>query len=600
MDELTNEFIKISNLYKLYCTDAGFRNKKIEIPTFQRLKCWNNDMSKCLISSIYEKYPIGIITTYLHTIDKNTSKLIVIDGLQRINTIVSYLEQPFANKYHADELLNEIDNFSKTNNINKKIISAVFDRYFCKNNFGYSGKTIKNRKDDPIRLALVGLPPSIDNDKSNKLYELLQVLSDKFSDKFPDFLEYNVQIAICHCTEDVLPKIFENLNMNSKKLEANEILAATWQHKPDIIIENPDIIANIDTYYKQVEDIYKNKIRFNQEKQERMDNTKYNCYEYIMGLAPFMINRIDNIDIRNIFYNDNKIIKKQVIFDMITVILSDKCMSKDIPDIITNYNSDELNAFENEVMGAIDFTVKVMKWAYMAYDKMVFSHMSIYNFIVVFRSYFKNKQIIDENSDYYIQLFTLHMFLNKVTSNNINVSIRNISSIPKKCILFMNKISVSSIKDAVVKLHYKNNKSTVPYFFFLLNKYNMNESNHYNISSLSAKNKLSNKSSLWKYIVSSDVISKFNNARLKQCANNIGNIYFSPNVIDYMRDRKDDSVDINDYTNCIINEEFRKNILVKLIDYVDTSNIADILKTIELRTGELINIFIRTFKFLIV
>jgi len=148
MDELTNEFMKISNLYKLYCTEQGFKNKKIEIPTFQRLKCWDEDMSKRLIASIYKKYPIGIITTYLHRVDKNTEKLIIIDGLQRINSIVSYLEHPFGNKYHDNELREEIENFSKILDIDKNIIGLTLIP-FISNNF-----RLLNVTDDQLLKAL--------------------------------------------------------------------------------------------------------------------------------------------------------------------------------------------------------------------------------------------------------------------------------------------------------------------------------------------------------------------------------------------------------------------------------------------------------------
>ena len=600
MDELTNEFMKISNLYKLYCTEQGFKNKKIEIPTFQRLKCWDEDMSKRLIASIYKKYPIGIITTYLHRVDKNTEKLIIIDGLQRINSIVSYLEHPFGNKYHDNELREEIENFSKILDIDKNIISNIFTQYFSSENFKYSGKLIKNRRDDPIKIALTELLPPIDIDKSNRLYELLNDLSNKFIDKFYDLLEYQVQIAICHCTEQELPEIFENLNVNSKKLEANEIFAATWQYQPDIIVENISIITNINLYYRHIENVYGNKIRFDLEKQINMSNGKYNCYEYLMGLAQLIIDRIGRDDIRNIFYdkiNDTKTIKKQVIFDMVTIILSDKCVATDIPKMITSFNIYELRIFEELVLDAADFTVKVVEWAYQAYDKMVFGkNISIYHFTIVFRTYFKNKQLIEENRRYYIQLFTLHLFLNKLTSGIVNINSQNIKNIPKKCNIYMGKVSAVIMKDAIMKAHHKNNQTLVPYFFFLLNKYNMINSNHYNVKSLSTTKRFGNKSSLWKNIVTGEVISKLNDIRLIRSMNNMGNIYFSPNVINYMNDVRDECVNINDYNNCVISEEFRLGILVKLNEDVETSNVTNILKMIDMRTEALINIFLDTFK----
>ena len=100
---------------------------------------------------------------------------------------------------------------------------------------------------------------------------------------------------------------------------------------------------------------------------------------------------------------------------------------------------------------------------------------------------------------------------------------------------------------------------------------------------------------MWKNLVTSEDIKKLNDNKLKQILYDIGNVYFSPNVINYMSDENEDDCDINDYRLCVINEEFRINMLVKLNEYLDTSNVEGVLKVINVRTNELINIFIDTY-----
>jgi len=594
--DLDNEFIKLCDLHTMYHSERGFKRRKIEIPSFQRFKCWNDNMRKCLISSIYKRFPIGTITTYLDKIEKNTEKLIIIDGLQRINTIISYLEDPFNNNYNKEILLKQIEDTYKSLDINPIIIREIFLSYFSKQNFSILNKVTKNRNNDPIKVSLAKLPQTINSKKFSDLYDIIADLTNEFNEKFKKLCDYQVHVTVCYCDEDVLPEIFENLNVNSKKLEPNEIFAATWQKKSSITIENSKIVKNIGSYYKQFEVIYGAKIRFDEKKMISIQNKSFNCYEYLMGFGQLMVDHISDAGLKKYFYttvDKHKLIKKQLIFDIITILISDKCLASEVPIKLNSLNEHELNEFECLVLESISFTVKVMKWALFAYDRIIFNNMSLHSFAIILLVFFKNHINVKKNEDYYIELFVLHMFFDRMMLNFVNITIQNIAVIPKKCDEYMNKISELDMKNAILKINKKSNKMIAFYFFFLLNKFQMIEYDYYNTVELNVKKR--EEISMWKKIVSSKFITKINNSELKQCENNIGNIYFSPCVINCSQEMNDEN-NMNDYEAFVINEEIRQELLIKLNEYLNITNIDGLLNIINARSKGLIDIFINKYK----
>ena len=91
-DELKVEKITIYKFYKeQYKKDLFYVNRK-----YQRKLVWTLQEKKDLIDTIYRKYPIPmfLIASYIDT--DNLLKWEIIDGLQRINAIVSFIDGDYA------------------------------------------------------------------------------------------------------------------------------------------------------------------------------------------------------------------------------------------------------------------------------------------------------------------------------------------------------------------------------------------------------------------------------------------------------------------------------------------------------------------------
>lgn len=91
-------------------------NKKIVVPMFQRGKRWNKNQEKTFIDSLIKGYPVGTMLFY-ETFEDNKKIYILVDGLQRGNSIKKYMTNPtefFYDDSISDEFCGEIDARIKT------------------------------------------------------------------------------------------------------------------------------------------------------------------------------------------------------------------------------------------------------------------------------------------------------------------------------------------------------------------------------------------------------------------------------------------------------------------------------------------------------
>ena len=68
-------------------------NKKIVVPMFQRGKRWKKGQEQKFIDSLIKGYPVGTMLFY-ETYEDNKRTYILVDGLQRGNSIKKYMTNP--------------------------------------------------------------------------------------------------------------------------------------------------------------------------------------------------------------------------------------------------------------------------------------------------------------------------------------------------------------------------------------------------------------------------------------------------------------------------------------------------------------------------
>lgn len=70
-------------------------NKRIVVPMFQRGKRWKRSQEEKFIDSLIKGYPVGTMLFY-ETYEDNKRTYILVDGLQRGNSIKKYMMNPTA------------------------------------------------------------------------------------------------------------------------------------------------------------------------------------------------------------------------------------------------------------------------------------------------------------------------------------------------------------------------------------------------------------------------------------------------------------------------------------------------------------------------
>lgn len=68
-------------------------NKRIVVPMFQRGKRWSKLQEQTFIDSLIKGYPVGTMLFY-ETFEDNKRTFILVDGLQRGNSIKKYMNNP--------------------------------------------------------------------------------------------------------------------------------------------------------------------------------------------------------------------------------------------------------------------------------------------------------------------------------------------------------------------------------------------------------------------------------------------------------------------------------------------------------------------------
>ena len=79
---------------KLFSYMEGRGDHRLIVPMFQRNICWKEDQEDCFIDSLAKGYPVG--SMLFHETDMNGGKAyVLIDGLQRCDTIKKHMRKPF-------------------------------------------------------------------------------------------------------------------------------------------------------------------------------------------------------------------------------------------------------------------------------------------------------------------------------------------------------------------------------------------------------------------------------------------------------------------------------------------------------------------------
>jgi len=403
-------------------------DRVIEIPRFQRKRSdeWTTKREKQLIKSIKQKFPIGSLTLYRITYQKPV-KYIIIDGLQRIITILKYYDNPYEFKNIDKKIQEIIKNICEENEqieeLNK-ICSKWFTKKYLGNYYELKEYNYVNKQNE-----LISMFNNIEQEITNTIVE--KIINDtKNLKEFINISDYQLAIMICTCNEEHLFKIFERLNTASAHLKEYEICAARWNQYDYINIDNKTITEEINKYYLSLKKSSQEISIFND---MHIIENKHNLCEYLFGLKGYLDNKYE------IFKNFDM----NLIFKIIGCCLNKKGSYSAIPEsLLIIFKNDKIKELESKLFESIDFTLKIVENLFIKKNSKT---TQIHILSCIISTYYNNYNQINRNQEYYIDLISIHYLNDKLIKRWTRVLSNTIPNILNDFI-YLEKINTETFK----------------------------------------------------------------------------------------------------------------------------------------------------------
>lgn len=215
---------------------------RIELPKFQRGFVWNKNKKNEFVQTLHEGLPFGALLVYPKS-QSADSKLLLLDGQQRLSTIQQYRNNPL----HFWKPLN-YDIYTRTlDSINARLgeENALDEKKFDK---------LVSKEDD-----LADWADNVDDkDTRKQVRDEIKDLQTKV-DEFVDLDSLGILAIKFIGSEDKIAEVFANLNKGGIPLSKYEIFSAAWINTeiallgPSESLEQDDILNYVKSYYNNME-----------------------------------------------------------------------------------------------------------------------------------------------------------------------------------------------------------------------------------------------------------------------------------------------------------------------------------------------------------
>ena len=262
-------------------------NKVISVPMFQRGKRWTKEQQQTFIDSLLKGYPVGTMLFY-ETFEGGKQTYILVDGLQRGNSIKKYMNDPtefFYDSSISDEFCESIlqivdapapENYPAVRVILKSFITTQ--------------KTFKSLQYFAPAKALA--------EKFHAGFETIESLIDAIAHFFDERQSLYDQIAstvipviVYHGDESNLPEIFDRINSKGTALDQYEVYAAAWPVNRRFSVKNEDIVNAVTRKYDAfIADGY---TVHNYDRGKMHTSKMLTAFEYLFGLSKVLVNKYD-------------------------------------------------------------------------------------------------------------------------------------------------------------------------------------------------------------------------------------------------------------------------------------------------------------------
>lgn len=318
-------------------------NKRIVVPMFQRGKRWSKLQEQTFIDSLIKGYPVGTMLFY-ETFEDNKRTYILVDGLQRGNSIKKYMNNPtefFYDDSISDEFCERISDQLKKTDLDdytkiRSLLTAFIKEQRTFKNLQYF--TVAKQIADEFNAGYEPIGSMIDIITS--FFEERQDLYDKIAGTVIPVIVYTGE-------ESNLPDIFDRINSKGTPLDQYEVYAAAWPVNEKYTISNTDIIEHIVRKYDTfMEDGY---LIHGYSREEMRTQKRVNAFEYLFGLGKYLVDKYEILGFNKNLADDTV---NPLAFELINACLND---ADRIRVLYKNLQTIDLNELETAVYKAIDF-----------------------------------------------------------------------------------------------------------------------------------------------------------------------------------------------------------------------------------------------------
>ena len=327
-------------------------NKVIVVPMFQRGKRWKEEQETTFIDSLKKGYPVGTMLFY-KKVENNQEIYMLVDGLQRGNTIKKYISNPtqyFSKTSISEDVVNDIFGILGIVNAEKVIKSKVKE---CIVTSIREAKSVDDVEAYDIAKIIIKEMPTNATEALDKIIGVLKPFLKKYKENFEEIAKSTIPVIVYSGEEDSLQDIFERINSKGTPLTQYEVYAASWPIDKKFRIENDKVIEKILKKYDVLADDDFTVYGYNRD--ELRLNKRVNAFEYLFGLSKHL-----NEDFSFLNFNKNEADDEinTMAFELVSACLNDgregiKTLYKQILDI-------PIVLFEQRLLEAVEFVKKII------------------------------------------------------------------------------------------------------------------------------------------------------------------------------------------------------------------------------------------------
>lgn len=327
-------------------------NKQIVVPMFQRGKRWKPDQEDTFIDSLKRGYPVGTMLFY-KKVEDNKEIYMLVDGLQRGNTIKKYLSAPthyFSKSSLPEQLVDDIYACLGFTNSEKVIKCNIIENIV---------QTIKVKKSvddieayDIARNILKSFPTNSVN-ALDTIIDIIRPFFKKYKENYEQIEKSTIPVIVYSGDEDSLQDIFERINSKGTPLNQYEVYAASWPIDKKFKIKNDKVINKILKKYDALAD--DNFTVYGYDRDSLRLNKEVNAFEYLFGLSKHLN---EDFEFLNFSRNEEADEINSMGFELVSACINDgregiKTLYKQILEL-------PVIEFENRLMEAVEFVKKII------------------------------------------------------------------------------------------------------------------------------------------------------------------------------------------------------------------------------------------------